>query len=73
MKNFVFKSSKPDLQKMFSTIEMLQKNILYITYNLDKCLAILRTQQADSGTQKQVDDYYGGGSVADPPPEEEDD
>ncbi len=58
MNKFLFKSTDADFKKMFSIIETLQKNVLYITYNLDKCLAILRTQEADKGTQKQVDDFY---------------
>ncbi len=58
MNKFLFKSTDADFKKMFSIIETMQKNILYITYHLDICLAILRKQETDSGTQKQVDDYY---------------
>ncbi len=58
MNKFLFKSTDADFKKMFSIIETLQKNVLYITYNLDKCLAILRTQETDRGTQKQVEIYH---------------
>ncbi len=58
MNKFLFKSTDADFKKMFSIIETMQKNILYITYHLDKCLVILRRQETDKGTQKQVDDFY---------------
>ncbi len=58
MNKFLFKSTDADFKKMFSIIETLQKNVLYITYHLDKCLVILRKQETDAGTQKQVDDFY---------------
>ncbi len=58
MNKFLFKSTDADFKKMFSIIETMQKNILYITYHLDKCLVILRTQETDRGTQKQVTDFY---------------
>ncbi len=58
MNKFLFKSTDADFKKMFSIIETMQKNILYITYHLDKCLVILRKQETDAGTQKQVDDFY---------------
>ncbi len=58
MNKFLFKSTDADFKKMFSIIETMQKNILYITYHLDKCLVILRTQEADKGVQKQVDEFY---------------
>ncbi len=58
MKNFIFKSSDADLQKMFQYLETIQKNILYLTYQVDKSLKILRQQETDKGLQKQVDDYF---------------
>ena len=58
MNKFLFKSTDADFKKMSSTIDSIQKNILYITYHLDKCLVILRKQEIDSGVQKQVDDFY---------------
>ncbi len=58
MNKFLFKSTDADFKKMFSIIETLQKNVLYITYRLDKCLSLLDSLKTDSGTQKQVDDFY---------------
>ncbi len=60
MKNFIFKSSvrTPDLQKIV-TIDLIQKNVLYLTYQCDKILKILQEMQTDKGLQKQVTDFYG--------------
>ncbi len=58
MKNFIFKSTETDLQKMFQYLETASKNILYLTYQTDKILKILRSQEADKGLQKQVDEYF---------------
>ncbi len=43
MKNFIFKSNDSDLQKMFSILENLQKNMLYTTHRVDTCVKILDT------------------------------
>ncbi len=59
MKNFIFKSTGADLQKMFQYLETLTKNVLYLTYQTDKILKIIRQMETDKGLQKQVDDYYG--------------
>ncbi len=62
MKNFIFKSTDADLQKIItiisSELNLLQKNILYITYQVDKILKIQREEQTDKGLQKQVDEYF---------------
>ncbi len=58
MKNFIFKSTETDLQKMFQSIETIQKNVLYLTYQIDICNKNLRKALIDSGLQKQVDDYF---------------
>ncbi len=58
MKNFIFKSSDPDLQKMFQLIETIDKNVLYTTYRIDIVTKWIRAQEADKGLQKQVDDYF---------------
>ncbi len=58
MKNFIFKSTGADLQKMFQYLETQQKNILYLTYHLDKVLLIVRHLETSAGLQKQVDDYF---------------
>ncbi len=58
MKNFIFKSTNADLQKMFSILENLQKNIVYITYRTDSILKLVKQQNMDSGLQKQVDQFF---------------
>ncbi len=58
MKNFVFKSSKPDLQKMFQLLETIQKNGLYCTYRLDSLLKNFDSFLKDKKLQTQVDEYF---------------
>ncbi len=58
MKNFIFKSTGADLQKMFQYLETQQKNTLYLTYQVDKILKILREESTDKGLQQQVDEYF---------------
>ncbi len=62
MKNFIFKSTDADLQKIItiiaSELNLLQKNVLYITYRIDSVLKIVKEQQTDKGLQKQVDEYF---------------
>ncbi len=59
MKNFIFKSTDADLQKMFQSIETIQKNTLYCTYRIDSILKKINELSTDKGLQKQVDDFYG--------------
>ncbi len=58
MKNFIFKSTGADLQKMFQYLETSQKNILYLTYQVDKLLKLARANETDKGLQKQVNEYF---------------
>jgi len=58
MKNFIFKSTAADLQKMFSTLDTLQKNVLYSTHQLDKCLKILASLHTNMEIERQSEDYY---------------
>ncbi len=59
MKNFIFKSNDSDLQKIIQLIEtkldILNKNTLYVTHAVDKCLSTLH----EIKLQKQVDEYFG--------------
>ncbi len=59
MKNFIFKSTDADLQKMFQSIETIQKNTLYCTYRIDAILKKINSMVTDKGLQKQVDDFHG--------------
>ncbi len=58
MKNFIFKSNASDLQKMFQSIETIQKNVLYLTYRTDLILKTLNKIGTDKALQKQVDEYF---------------
>ncbi len=58
MKNFIFKSTNADLQKMFQSIETIQKNVLYLTYRMDMLIKRYDKVETDKGLQKQVDDYF---------------
>lgn len=67
MKNFIFKSNASDLQKMFSILENIQKNMVYSTYKLDNILKLVKHLEIDTGTQKQVDDFYNKDNQSDIP------
>ncbi len=58
MKNFIFKSTDADLQKMFQSIETIQKNVLYLTYRLDSVLKQVNKLVIDKDLQLQVDKFF---------------
>ncbi len=58
MKNFIFKSTDTDLQKMFQYLEVQQKNILYITHQVDFIRQMLVKDQHDKDLQTTVDKYF---------------
>ncbi len=61
MKNFIFKSSQDsDLQKIVSInkLDILMKNVLYITHECDKILKIVKQLETSQNLQKQVDEYF---------------
>ncbi len=58
MKNFIFKSTDADLQKMFQLLETIQKNGLYCTYRIDSILKNFEKLLVDKSLQKQVDSYF---------------
>ncbi len=58
MKNFIFKSTVADLQKMFQYLETIQKNVLYLTYRIDTILKNTNKIVIDKSLQKQVDEYF---------------
>ncbi len=58
MKKFIFKSNEADLQKLYSTLETIQKNVLYLTYRMDLVLKKVNTLANDSNLQTQVDEYF---------------
>ncbi len=67
MKNFIFKSTAADLQKMFQLLETIQKNGLYCTYRIDSLLKNFEKLLIDKGLQKQVDEYFSEDSTTDYP------
>ncbi len=58
MKNFIFKSTDADLQKMFRYLDTIQKNILYLTHQVDFIRKTVGKLAIDKDLQKQVDDYF---------------
>jgi len=58
MKNFIFKSTDADFKKMFSIIETIQKNVLYLTYRIDTLLKEVKSMTVDKDLQTQVDQYF---------------
>ncbi len=58
MNKFLFKSTEADLQKIFQLTETNQKNILYITHQVDFIRQILVGQQHDKELQNTVDKYF---------------
>ncbi len=56
--NPFLKSSEPDLKKLFKLLETIHKNVLYLTYQVDKVRRDIATIQADKGIQSQVDEYF---------------
>ncbi len=58
MKNFIFKSTAADLQKMFQSLETIQKNVLYVTYRIDMLIKRYDKLQLDKTLAESVDSYY---------------
>ncbi len=58
MNKFLFKSNASDLQKIFSIIENIQKNMVYVTYKVDNILKIVKAVTTDNDLQQQVDKYF---------------
>ncbi len=58
MKNFIFKSTDTDLQKMFQSIETIQKNVLYLTHQVDFIRKIIVETKHDNDLRNQVDKYF---------------
>ncbi len=62
MKNFIFKSTGADLQKMFQLFEtrldVISGNLLYVTHQVDFIRKKIIQLDTDKGLQKQVDEFY---------------
>ncbi len=71
MKNFIFKLSDADLQKMFQLLETIQKNGLYCTYRIDSLLKNFQKLLTDKCLQKQVDAYFEDEDHQNTPPNQD--
>ncbi len=58
MKNFIFKSTEADLQKMFQYLDTLQKNVLYLTHQVDFIRKTMMADKHDKDLQSTVDKYF---------------
>ncbi len=47
-----------NLNSSQNKLDIINKNILYLTHEVDKCVAMLRRMEVNSNLQKQVDDYF---------------
>ncbi len=58
MNKFLFKSTEADFKKMFSTLEIIQKNVLYSTHQLDSIRKTMLEMTHDKALQSTVDKYF---------------
>ncbi len=58
--NLKFKSSEPDLKfKMhLNKLDIMNKNILYLTREVDQVVRLVKQLATDKGLQLQVDKYF---------------
>ncbi len=47
-----------NLNSSQNKLDIINKNILYLTHEVDKCVAMLRRMEVDSKLQKQVTEYF---------------
>ncbi len=53
------KSIETDFRnKLLSDLQLVNKNVLYLTYQIDWIRKYLNQQVVDKGLQKQVDEYF---------------
>ncbi len=74
MNKFLFKSTGADLSKIFQYLDTESKNILYLTYQLDKVLKIVRDLENMGKMQKKIEEFYDETShqtEQETPPEDE--
>ncbi len=62
MKNFIFKSTDADLQKIFQSFDKrlntISSNVLYLTYRIDTMLKTLNKMVIDKGLKQQTLEYF---------------
>lgn len=59
MKNFIFKSQIPSTyKKLFLTLDTIQKNVLYLTHQVDYIRTQVNKLSHDKDLQNTVDKYF---------------
>ncbi len=59
MKNFIFKSQTPSTyKKLYQSIDTIQKNVLYLTHQVDYIRKQLDKLSHDKDLQTTVDKYF---------------
>ncbi len=58
MKNFIFKSTDADLHKMFTVLDTIQKNVLYLTHQVDFIRKKIIQLDIDKALQDTASDYF---------------
>ncbi len=58
MNKFLFKSTDANLQKLFQLTVIIQKNVLYLTHQVDFIRKILVESKHDKDLQTTVDKYF---------------
>ncbi len=58
MNKFFLKSTDADFQKLIQQIETIQKNILYITYQVDFIRKKVMSLEVNNNLARQVDNFY---------------
>ncbi len=58
MKNFIFKSTDADLQKMFRLLDTILADVLYVTHRMDYLIKEFKNEKHDKNLQSTVDKYF---------------
>ncbi len=58
MNKFLFKSTEADFKKLSSSIDTIQKNVLYLTYQSDRIAKQINEMTHDKDLQTTVDKYF---------------
>ncbi len=70
MKNFIFKSSYADLQKIVQSIERLNSNVIYVTHQVDFIRKKIMAMEHDKDLQNTVDKFYESDGTTKEPSDE---
>ncbi len=63
MKNFIFKSTDADLQKMFHLLDTILADVLYVSHRTDFLIKEFKKLTTDKDLQTQVDKYFDEGEA----------